>query len=257
MLRECPECWRKVSSDADVCPYCGYNLSTRRAKVMNYLEIDRREKEIDRREKEYKRWEAALINCPECGRVISSEYKKCSYCGCDLSKRRETRLRDCPDCGYKVSYRAESCPRCGLKLSMYRKEEFRRQKAEEEERRKRKLEEEKRKRKEAVEEALKNGRINRSGIAGFVLSLIAIGTLLILFPFSVLAGLLVPWIISLIGLICSEVGETGKKTRKKYSYGDRVTRVGLGINACCVGAGILLLGLFGLLLGLYGAILVA
>ena len=212
MLRECPECGRKVSSDADVCPYCGYNLSTRRAKVMNYLEIDRREKE-------YKRWEAALINCPECGRVISSEYKKCSYCGCDLSKRRETRLRDCPDCGYKVSYRAESCPRCGLKLSMYRKEEFRRQEAEEEERRKRKLEEEKRKRKEAVEEALKNGRINRSGIAGFVLSLIAIGTLLILFPFSVLAGLLVPWIISLIGLYAAKSARRVKRRGRSTAMG--------------------------------------
>ncbi len=47
----------------------------------------------------------ALINCPECGKQISSSAKQCVHCGCAFSV--------CPECGNVTVGSFEVCPSCG------------------------------------------------------------------------------------------------------------------------------------------------
>ncbi len=47
----------------------------------------------------------ALINCPECGKEISSNAKSCPHCGCEITI--------CPDCNSVFTNRPGSCPNCG------------------------------------------------------------------------------------------------------------------------------------------------
>ncbi len=46
----------------------------------------------------------ALIHCPECGKEVSDQSKKCIYCGASIFV--------CPECG-KISVSEGRCPRCG------------------------------------------------------------------------------------------------------------------------------------------------
>ena len=50
------------------------------------------------------------LNCPECGKSISPEFKICPYCG----NRFEPNL--CPSCGKEVEKDFALCPYCGTKF---------------------------------------------------------------------------------------------------------------------------------------------
>lgn len=53
-----------------------------------------------------------LIECPECGKEISSKAKKCVHCGkVFVEEKRLTKL--CDDCGKEVSVDSTECPFCG------------------------------------------------------------------------------------------------------------------------------------------------
>lgn len=47
----------------------------------------------------------ALLNCPECGKEISSNAKTCPHCGCEVTM--------CPDCNAVFAQKPEVCPSCG------------------------------------------------------------------------------------------------------------------------------------------------
>ncbi len=47
----------------------------------------------------------ALINCPECGKQISSSAKQCVHCGCAFTV--------CPECGSVFVGSVDICPSCG------------------------------------------------------------------------------------------------------------------------------------------------
>ncbi len=47
----------------------------------------------------------ALLNCPECGKEISSNAKTCPHCGCEVTV--------CPDCNAVFAQKPEVCPSCG------------------------------------------------------------------------------------------------------------------------------------------------
>lgn len=47
----------------------------------------------------------ALVNCPECGKEISSNAKTCPHCGCEITV--------CPDCNSVFTTHPEQCPSCG------------------------------------------------------------------------------------------------------------------------------------------------
>lgn len=50
----------------------------------------------------------ALINCPECGKQISSSAKQCVHCGCAFTV--------CPECGNAIVGSSDVCPECGYSL---------------------------------------------------------------------------------------------------------------------------------------------
>lgn len=61
-LIECPECGKKISDQAKMCPHCGMPLEK-------------------------------TIICPECGEEISSEEKNCPACGFPVKKNHRKKLR--------------------------------------------------------------------------------------------------------------------------------------------------------------------
>lgn len=66
----------------------------------------------------------ALVNCPECGKKISSKADKCIYCGYPLQESINTddgnairygeNQQICPSCG--CSFDGSKCPNCGCYL---------------------------------------------------------------------------------------------------------------------------------------------
>lgn len=66
----------------------------------------------------------ALVNCPECGKKISSKADKCIYCGYPLQEsintddgnaiRHGENQQICPSCG--CSFDGNKCPNCGCYL---------------------------------------------------------------------------------------------------------------------------------------------
>jgi hypothetical protein len=62
----------------------------------------------------------ALINCPECGKEISSMEKTCPNCGCSIvgntTENKQTDNR-CPDCGAILPPNATVCSQCGCQLN--------------------------------------------------------------------------------------------------------------------------------------------
>lgn len=60
-----------------------------------------------------------LINCPECGKEISSKAKKCVHCGkVFVEEKRLTKL--CDDCGKEVAVDSTECPFCGCPLKRHK-----------------------------------------------------------------------------------------------------------------------------------------
>ena len=67
-------------------------------------------------QKEERRFNMALVNCPDCGREISTSARSCAYCGC-LMKEEPTETKSlkeeltypyvCTCCGSKISERAK------------------------------------------------------------------------------------------------------------------------------------------------------
>lgn len=53
-----------------------------------------------------------LINCPECGKEISSKAKKCVHCGMVFVEEKAI-TKICADCGKEVASDATECPFCG------------------------------------------------------------------------------------------------------------------------------------------------
>lgn len=51
----------------------------------------------------------ALVQCPECGKEVSSNAKQCIHCGCSFTV--------CPDCGHVALGALSSCPKCGCVLN--------------------------------------------------------------------------------------------------------------------------------------------
>lgn len=58
----------------------------------------------------------ALIKCPNCGKEISDQAKKCTQCGYDLSQKPPTILL-CPECHRPISKVDRYCENCGYPLS--------------------------------------------------------------------------------------------------------------------------------------------
>lgn len=58
----------------------------------------------------------ALVNCPECGKEVSSNAKQCVHCGCSFTV--------CPDCQTVVVGTPQECPRCGCRFSGEAKQKF-------------------------------------------------------------------------------------------------------------------------------------
>lgn len=59
----------------------------------------------------------ALIQCPECGKEISSKAKQCVYCGNPMviSALPNT---ICPECGQEIESGESSCPNCGCPIAI-------------------------------------------------------------------------------------------------------------------------------------------
>ena len=57
----------------------------------------------------------ALIQCKECGGMISDRAKSCPKCGCSVIKEKPKSI--CPECGIEVSDNDEKCPNCGFPFS--------------------------------------------------------------------------------------------------------------------------------------------
>lgn len=73
----------------------------------------------------------ALINCPECGRQVSSQAEKCPGCGFPIGKlnqqpnysqiqRQSVQMQTCPQCGLVHPVSQLICPRCGA-MTRYEK----------------------------------------------------------------------------------------------------------------------------------------
>jgi rhomboid protease GluP len=59
----------------------------------------------------------ALINCYECGQMISDKAQNCPKCGCLVESSTEQLLR-CPECGHSVSKYASACQNCGYLITV-------------------------------------------------------------------------------------------------------------------------------------------
>src|SRR5207248_1972309 len=60
----------------------------------------------------------ALVQCPECGKSVSTKAANCPECGFPLkaTRRHIMALVPCLECGKNVSTQATSCPHCGCPL---------------------------------------------------------------------------------------------------------------------------------------------
>lgn len=69
----------------------------------------------------------ALINCPECGRQVSTQAEKCPGCGFPIGKlnqqpnysqiqRQSVQMQKCPQCGLENPLSQSICPRCGVMI---------------------------------------------------------------------------------------------------------------------------------------------
>ena len=52
---------------------------------------------------------ASTMNCPNCGKPISPDYKVCPYCGTPMKML-------CPSCGKEIEPEYKVCPYCGTKI---------------------------------------------------------------------------------------------------------------------------------------------
>ncbi|MDP4090714.1 MAG: hypothetical protein Q8930_15800 [Bacillota bacterium] len=77
--KPCLYCDRFISSDANVCPYCG-------------------------------RRNPIILRCPRCSNPIEKEYQNCDYCGLVLRTI-------CPVCK-KDTFFADYCEHCGASLKI-------------------------------------------------------------------------------------------------------------------------------------------
>lgn len=73
----------------------------------------------------------ALINCPECGRQVSTQAEKCPGCGFPTGKLNQqsnysqiqgqpVQMQTCPQCGLVHPVSLSICPRCGA-MARYEK----------------------------------------------------------------------------------------------------------------------------------------
>lgn len=62
----------------------------------------------------------ALIQCRECGQMISDKAKSCPKCGCSVIK--DTPKLICPECGIEISDNDDKCSNCGFPVSAFHKE---------------------------------------------------------------------------------------------------------------------------------------
>lgn len=73
----------------------------------------------------------ALINCPECGRQVSTQAEKCPGCGFPIGKLNQqsnysqiqgqpVQMQTCPQCGLVHPVSLSICPRCGA-MARYEK----------------------------------------------------------------------------------------------------------------------------------------
>lgn len=59
----------------------------------------------------------ALINCPNCGHMVSDLAPKCPECGTNLSFNLTKKKKFCKYCGTEMSFDAFVCPSCGKPVS--------------------------------------------------------------------------------------------------------------------------------------------
>lgn len=59
----------------------------------------------------------ALIQCPNCGGMISNKARSCVKCGFRLENEKITMQRRCEDCGSVIPEEAKACPVCGCPVS--------------------------------------------------------------------------------------------------------------------------------------------
>ena len=55
----------------------------------------------------------ALIECTECGKMISDKASACPHCGCPVEKKVT-----CEECGSLFPANLKACPNCGCPVNL-------------------------------------------------------------------------------------------------------------------------------------------
>lgn len=78
-LIECPNCGKKVSDKAEICPECKINLIEYRRE-----EAEKEKKQAEERQKELENQE----ECPECKKLVEKNVELCPFCGFPIREEK-------------------------------------------------------------------------------------------------------------------------------------------------------------------------
>jgi predicted amidophosphoribosyltransferase len=56
-------------------------------------------------------------SCPGCGQPVQSNFKVCPYCGKKIEAPKQQKKKFCPECGKEVKSGSKFCMECGAKIS--------------------------------------------------------------------------------------------------------------------------------------------